>query len=206
MPTMETTGGASNNFRNCAPYKLLSNVVAATAGGLPQVLSVATYPALATLLARGAAPVLLGAGIWAYRPTQGSKILQLSFFSVAGVAAQTATYDIGLYPKLADGGLSVFGKRHRAVLTVGALAIAAQVTDPFNGGTVFASQALQQYDTVSWTYRDTGDLQVYDKGFAAGGSGSIFVDMSFFDMIAITLQAKPASSTQEFVGMLEETS
>lgn len=211
MAAGDYTGGAMKNWRNCAPMKLMLNSTAATVGGLPQLLNTTTYPALATI-ARGTAPQLLGDGIWVYRPPQEVKVLGLSFLSDTASDGDTVTYDIGLYPMLqmvsaASYNLYQFGKRHRAVLTNGTLTNASVRYEPFTGYDLGSAKTIRHFDTASWTYRDTGDLQVYDKGFdAANGTGTIYVDMTGFDLIAMVLQAKSGSSARELVGIVEECS
>lgn len=203
----EQTGGTHNNYRTCASPKLLLNATAAAAGGCPSYLDIATYPLLWTLV-RGTAPIAIATSIWAYRPTQEAKILGLQFLSDTGADNETATYDIGLFSRPPDYSTTLAfaaGKIHRGVFTLGTLTKASMTVEPFTGVSLGGTKTLRHYDTVSWTHRETGDLQVYDKGFDANNrSGILYVDMTLFDTIVICLQAIPGTSSRELVGVLEE--
>jgi len=210
MPVNERIGGAHVNYRMCGNAKLMLNATAAAAGGAPHLLDPATYTVLdSDVLQRGAAPRELAAGIWIYRPSQEAKILALTFLSDTGSDGQTAVYDIYLYTRCPDGSgtRKMLAKRHRVTLTLGTLTNASQTTEPFTGSALGGSNTLRHFDTAAWTYRDTGDLQVYDKGFdAANGTGTIYVDMTGFDTIVVALQTKPAASVRDLVGLSEECS
>lgn len=202
----ELTGGAHVNNRMCAAWKLLLNAIAAAAGGAPHILDPATYAAAATAK-RGDAPQQLATGIWFYRPTQDVKILALTFLSDTGADNGTAVYDIHLFPRIPTSADRAIGKRHRVTLTLGSLTNLTQLKEPFTGVDLGGSKTLRHYDTAVWSYRDTGDLQVYDKGFdALNNTGTIYIDMTGFDSVVICLQTMPGSSVRELVGMAEECS
>ena len=204
--TNEPTGGAHNNHRMCAAAKLLLNATAVFAGGAPHILDPATYAVVATT-ARQAIPQELTTGLWYYRPGQDVKILALTFLSDTGDDAETAVYDIYLYPRIQDSTQRAIAKRHRVTLTLGTLTNATQTLEPFTGSSLGGSKTLRHYDTAAWAHRDTGDLQVYDKGFdTTNGTGTIYVDMTAFDAIVIALQTKPDTSVRELVGVMEECS
>lgn len=204
----EPTGGAHVNNRMCASAKLMLNATAAVAGGAPHLLDSGTYTGLASI-ARGTAPQQLASGIWIYRPAQDVKILCLTPLSDSGTNDQTAVFDINLYSRIPDGSGTVYavGQRHRCTLTLGTTTNGSMTVEPFTGSSLGGTKTLRHYDTCVWSYRDTGDLQVYDKGFdVANGSGRIFVDMSCWDTIVVALQTKPAASARDLVGLNEECS
>lgn len=202
----EKIGGAHNYNRMCGNHKLLLNATAVFgSAAIPQLLSSATYAALATT-ERGAAPQQLATGLWWYRPTQDVKLLALTFLSDTGANNANAVYEIGLYPRLTPTMSAILGKRHKVTLTLGTLTNASQTVEPFTGTSLGGTKTLRHYDTAVWAYRDTGDAQVYDKGFdAADGTGTIYIDMTAFDSVGIALlSAMPTSSVRELVGLSEE--
>ena len=208
MPSSERTGGAHLNHRRCGVARLMFNATAAAAGGAPHLLDTTTYELLGTIK-RDQAPQQLASGIWIYRPSQETKVLALTFLSDTGANNETAVYDINLYSQCPDGSSTryILGKRHRVTLTLGTTTNGPITVEPFTGSELGGSKTLRHYDTAVWTYRDTGDLQVYDKGFdAANGTGTIYVDMTGFDTIVVALQTKPATSVRELVGLAEECS
>lgn len=207
----ESTGGAHNNFRTCSSPKLMLNATTVAAGGCPNLLDSATYPLLWTL-ARGTAPIAIATGIWAFRPHQETKIVGLQFLSDTGADNDAlTTYDIGLFNRPPDytpeSGTTKYmlGKIHRCVLTLGTLTNASMAVEPFTGTSLGGSKTLRHFDTLSWTHRETGDLQVYDKGFDTNNrSGMIYVDMTGFDTLVLALQARAAASVRDLVGLIEE--
>lgn len=202
----EQVGGAHLNNRRCDSYKLLFNDTAIFAGSnVPHILSAVTYPVVGTTQ-RGAAPQQLATGLWWYRPSQDIKVLALTFLSNTGANDAAGIWEIGLYPRI-NPTQAVLGKRHKATLTLGTLTHTSQSVEPFTGSSVGSNKTLRHADTIAWAYRDTGDLQVYDKGYdAANGTGTIYVDMTAWDSIAIALLQLPTSSIQEVVGIAEECS
>lgn len=207
MATSDKIGGAHVNYRMCDNHKLLMNAAAVfAAGAVPRLLDPATYTTVPTTV-RGAAPQELATGLWWYRPTQDVKILSLTFLSNTGANNTDGVFEIGLYPRYKPDNTYLFGKRHKVTLTLGTLTDASMSVEPFTNVTVGANKTLRHYDTAVWAYRDCGDLQVFDKGYdTANGTGTIYVDMTGFDSIAIALITLPTSSIQEVVGMTEECS
>jgi hypothetical protein len=210
MLSNEAIGSQGKEDRWSSPYQLLLNATAATAGGLPRLLdSLAGANAGLASIARAAPPAQLGAtGFFLYRPGPLVKMLQLTYLSDTGGNNETAVFDIFLYSALKFSGGSQFmvGKKHRCTLTLCALTETNQTVEPFTGTSLGGSKTLRYADTCAWNPRDTGDLQVFDKGFSADdlGAGTIYVDMTGHDMIGILLQTKPASSVRDMVGILEE--
>jgi len=209
-----------HRLRACDSPKLLAWPTANGATALPMILDEATYTPLATLKPNDA-PVLLGNGIYGYRPGADEKMLGLEFCSVAGADGQTQVWEVGMYsmPYVKAVGSSQSANTYTGwkrigtanfTMTLGSLALASQTTDPFVNSQTFSSSTIEWADTYAETDNDfnnstAGFYRFFPMGYGAlNKSGLVVADLSFATLLAIRLVTKAASSTQELIGLHTE--
>lgn len=179
--------------------RLFANIAsgAIVAGGLPRLLTVATYSDLASIREIPAA-LSSQSGFWACALRPHEKLLALRLLA-AGADNETVTLDFGLYPSLSDGPAPrTFGQTARGVFTLGAATEASMDKDPFTGLAV-TSATFRHPDAVAWTWRDS-DLQFQVKGEGTDQSRVLYLDVTAASLFVVAWQARSASCSRILLG------